>query len=185
MGDLITHVDVLWLRNLIPAVLSRKRFVLVYKGSRDGDTEKAYYDKCTGKGPLIYIVKSSVIDNGGRYHVLGGFRSVKVRKPHGGWDVDKSAFLFSVTKREVEGLSGEIGDDRCVGDRADAIVNFNGFLVATEYHTKIHKGGHTQIKQGAAHNSFTEFNFAKSTNGILSDRLFYFDVLDVEVYGLE
>lgn len=78
--------------------LNKSSFHLLYRGSRDGFTAKAFHERCDDKGPTVVIIENTT---GNKF---GGFASVSWTSPANCVSIKSeesfSSFLFSVDKKQ-------------------------------------------------------------------------------------
>ena len=67
-----------------------KRMELLYRGSRDGTTSKAFHEKCDHKGPTICLYKNQ------KEYIFGGFASISWTSD-GNTHEAKNSFIFTLT----------------------------------------------------------------------------------------
>lgn len=61
---------------------------LIYRGSRDGYTSKAFHDKCDNQGPTISIIRNDL------KYVFGGFANASWNSYGNTYSGDGTSFLF-------------------------------------------------------------------------------------------
>ena len=67
-----------------------KRMELLYRGTRDGTTSKAFHDKCDHKGPTICLYKNE------KGYIFGGYASISWTSD-GGTREAPNSFIFTLT----------------------------------------------------------------------------------------
>ena len=78
-----------------------EKTVLVYRGTRDGFTHQAMYEKCDSKSNLVSIIKNNLD------YVFGVYTSVVWNK-NDEWTLDPKSFLLSVRR------NGITKNDKCL-----------------------------------------------------------------------
>ena len=68
--------------------------LLLYRGSRDGFTAKAFHSKCNGKANTVTIIQTS------NNYVFGGYTAAPW-KSDGSYGNDPTAFIFSLRKNGI------------------------------------------------------------------------------------
>ena len=66
-----------------------KKLELLYRGSRDGSTSKAFHDKCDNQGPTITLYRN---DKG---YIFGGYTPISWTN-EGNYKKDKNCFIFTL-----------------------------------------------------------------------------------------
>ena len=83
--------DLVYLNRLINNI---NKFVLIFRGSRNGFSATAFHKYCDKKGPTITFI----LDTKGQ--IFGGYTTVSWQSVNGGkFEHDSNAFLFSLTKK--------------------------------------------------------------------------------------
>ena len=80
-------------KEFIPKILEwcgYKKMELIYRGTRDGTTNKAFHSKCDNKGPTISLFKNE------KGYIFGGFADISW-KSEGGWQSAPNSFIFTLT----------------------------------------------------------------------------------------
>ena len=72
---------------------TQKKFKLLYRASKDGDSIKTFHEKCDNKGPTVMIIKTNTGFRFGGYNPLFWDQS-------GDYKSDKLTFLFSLKKKK-------------------------------------------------------------------------------------
>jgi hypothetical protein len=67
---------------------------LLYRGSRDGFTNKAFHEKCDGKANAVIIIKTN------KDYVFGGYASAKWTSERN-FISDSNAFIFSIRRNGI------------------------------------------------------------------------------------
>jgi hypothetical protein len=70
-------------------------FKLIYRASRDGNTTKAFHDKCDNKGATIVVAK--LMDS---EQIMGGYSPLQWESNNKKYKYSKDSFIFSFTNRE-------------------------------------------------------------------------------------
>jgi hypothetical protein len=65
---------------------------LLTRASIDGFNQKAFLDRCGGKGPLLVVIKAND-------HIFGGYCSLKWPKQNDRYLKDKNAFIYSLNHK--------------------------------------------------------------------------------------
>ncbi len=73
----------------------RKKWQLLYKGSRDGFGAEDFHEKCDGIPNTFTLIQST------RGHIFGGFSS-KAWQSNGKFKSDNKAYIFSLVNNENE-----------------------------------------------------------------------------------
>eukprot|EP00347_Sterkiella_histriomuscorum_P019220 403342481 len=73
---------------------NQKSFELLFQGSRDGFTAKAFHDKCDNKGPTVSFIHSEFGQTFGGYSSISWQRNIK-------FEPDENAFIFQLSKQTI------------------------------------------------------------------------------------
>jgi hypothetical protein len=86
---------------------------LLYRGSRDGFTPRAFHSKCDGKANTVTIIKTD------KNYVFGGYTASPWKSDRGTYGSDSTAFIFSLRKNGLTKVNPKFK----VVDAARAIYN--------------------------------------------------------------
>eukprot|EP00347_Sterkiella_histriomuscorum_P004904 403358644 len=91
---------------------TQKQYELLYQGSRDGFTAKAFHDKCDNKGPTVSFILSEF------GQTFGGYSSILWQR-NNKFAPDENAFIFQLSKKTIH---------RQFQNKDKAIFNKSSFL---------------------------------------------------------
>jgi len=103
ISKIATNTNMDWLHEQLPG----KKFELIYRASRDGDSPEAFHQKCDDKGPTLVIIET---DEGRKF---GGYTKVSWSSTQTGYRRDDTAFLFLLS-----GDQGEVRANKIEGSTA-------------------------------------------------------------------
>lgn len=90
-SSILKSSDFNQLRKWLDKEWAKKKFKLIFKGSKDGMTSSKFHELCDNKGPTITVIKSKTYDK-----VFGGFMD-QAWTSRGGYINSQKTFLFSMT----------------------------------------------------------------------------------------
>jgi hypothetical protein len=82
--------------------LPGKSLDLLYRGSRDGMTPKAFHDRCDGKGPTLVLVTAQ--STGKPVCVFGGYAGKSWASGKDVWVASPDSFVFTVQNTFDDGI---------------------------------------------------------------------------------
>jgi len=91
---LLKAADFAQIRKWLDKEWSRKKFKLVFRGTRDGMTSTAFHQFCDNKGPIVTVIKSKTYDK-----IFGGFVD-QAYTNKGNYINTQKSFIFSITNKE-------------------------------------------------------------------------------------
>ena len=107
-----------------------KRMELLYRGTRDGTTSKAFHEKCDHKGPTICLYQNE------KGYIFGGFASISWTSD-GNTHEAKNSFIFTLTNiHGTEPTKFTNNDSKNVNhhkDRGSCFGNYNDIVVYEDF----------------------------------------------------